>query len=95
MNGKPVVVTTEMRGVFFGYLENGIDKSPAEIELTNCRMCVYWSTDTKGVLGLAATGPTKECRVTLPVPKMTAYKITAILDCTPEAAEKWEQSPWK
>ena len=94
MNGKPVVVTTEHRGVFFGYLEDGQDKSPSEITLTNCRMCVYWSANTKGVLGLAATGPTTDCRVTHRVPKMCAYKITAILDCTPEATEKWESGPW-
>ena len=90
---KPVIVTTEHRGVFFGYVGDR-SKAPSEIEIEKARMCVYWSNDVKGVLGLAATGPTKGCRVTHAVPKFTAYKVTGILDCSPEAAEKWEQGAW-
>lgn len=93
MNKRPVVVTTEFRGVFFGYVKDD-SKSPERIELEQARMCVYWSTDVKGVVGLAATGPTKECRVTHSIPSMTAYKVTAVLDCSPEAAEKWEAGAW-
>lgn len=91
---RPVVVTTEFRGVFFGYVADDT-KMPERIDLESARMCVYWSADVKGVLGLAATGPSKDCRVTHAIPKMTAYKVTAILDCSPEAAEKWEQGVWK
>ena len=87
-----VVVTTENRGVFFGYVKS--DKSPASIILKDCRMCVFWSSETRGVLGLAATGPQKGCRITHSVPEMTAYKVTAVLKCTPEAAEKWEAGIW-
>lgn len=94
MKNKPVVVTTENRGVFFGYVTDD-SKSPAQITIEKARMCVYWDTDTKGVLGLAANGPTKGCRITHAIPAMTAYKVTAILDCSPEATEKWEQSVWK
>lgn len=91
---RAVVVTTEHRGVFFGYLEKGADKSPESIELRNCRMCVYWSAETKGVLGLAATGPVRGCKITHQVPKMIAYKITAVLDCAPEAVAAWEAGIW-
>lgn len=94
MNKKPVVITTENRGVFFGYVEDD-SKCPAEIVLSQVRMCVYWSSDVKGVLGLASTGPTKDCRITHAVPSVKLYKVTAILDCSPESAEKWEQSLWK
>lgn len=90
---KAVVVTTEHKGVFFGYVESD-EKAPAEIALNQARMCVYWSSDVKGILGLAATGPTKQCRVTHAVPKFTAYKITGILECSPEAIEAWEKGVW-
>lgn len=52
---RPVVVTTEYRGVFFGYAE---DTSGDIITLSNARNCIYWSAATGGFMGLAATGPT-------------------------------------
>lgn len=93
MNKKPVVVTTEHRGVFFGYVEDD-SKVPAEIVLGGARMCVYWSAETKGVLGLCATGPQKGCKVTHAIPKTTLYKVTGVFECTPEATEKWEEGVW-
>lgn len=94
MNKKPIVVTTKHRGVFFGYVEDD-SKSPSEIILAQVRMCVYWSSDIKGVLGLAVSGPSATCRITHAVSKVTLYDITGILDCSPDATEKWEQSLWK
>lgn len=91
---KAVVVTTKHRGVFFGYVEDD-SKAQAEIDLSDARMCVYWSADVKGVLGLAATGPTKECRITHSVPKMKVYEVTSVIECSSESAKKWEQSIWK
>lgn len=94
MNKKPIVVTTEHRGVFFGYVEPDYEYSPDKIELENARMCVYWSSSTKGVVGLAADGPNENCKITKKAPKLTAWKITAVLDCTPEATEQWEKDIW-
>ena len=91
---RAVVITTEHRGVFFGYVEDDT-KLPNEITLSQARMSVYWSADVKGVLGLAANGPSKDCRVTHSVPTFKTYKVTAVIDCTKEAAEKWEQNLWK
>lgn len=91
---KPVVVTTEYRGVFFGYVKDD-SEAPEKIELENTRMCVYWSADMKGIFGLASHGPSKDCRVTHAIPLFTAWKVTSVLDCTPEAAEKWEAAVWK
>lgn len=92
-NKEAVVVTTENRGVFFGYV---IDqkKVPSEITLKDARMCVYWSAATKGVLGLASTGPANGCKITSSVPEMVAYKVTAVLKCSPEAVEVWERGIW-
>lgn len=90
---RPVVVTTEHRGVFFGNLEseNGTEKT---VSLAAAQMCVYWSQDVKGVLGLAATGPSKNCRVTPAVPKIKLEKVTAIIDTTDEAVKAWATRPW-
>ena len=91
---KPVIVTTEFRGVFFGYVEDE-STAPKKINLTNARNCVYWSSESKGVLGLAAKGPNANCRIGPKVPAATIWKVTGIFECTPEATEAWESAPWK
>lgn len=90
---RAVVVTTEFRGVFFGYVEND-KETPTKIVLTDARNCVYWSAATKGVLGLAADGPGSDCRIGPKIPRLEVWKITAILDCTEKAVAKWEAAPW-
>ncbi len=89
--GVPLVVTTAKRGVFFGY---GVPTDAATIRLERARMAVYWSADVHGVLGLAATGPTKSCRITAPVPAITLNEVTAVMECSPEAAAAWEVGFW-
>lgn len=88
----PLVVTTEKKGVFFGY---GKPTTNKEIVITKARMCVYWSNKVKGVVGLAATGPTSDCRITLAIPKMHIREVTAVMECSPEAAAAWEKGPWQ
>jgi hypothetical protein len=90
---RPVVVTTEHRGVFFGNL-NGQDETAKTITLTDAHMCVYWSEDVKGILGLAATGPSKTCRITPKVPKITLQAVTAVIDATDKAVTAWTARPW-
>jgi hypothetical protein len=91
--GRAVVVTTEHRGVFFGYLAT--DDSPEKVVLADGRNCVYWSSDVRGFLGLAATGPTRSCKVGPKAPQLTVMKVTAIADCSEEAAKAWEEGPWQ
>lgn len=89
--GRPVIVTTAHRGVFFGYA----DKTDGEtIKLNRSRLCVYWSADCKGFMGLAANGPTKSCKIG-PAADIELRNITAVLECTPAAVEAWESAPWK
>lgn len=91
-NGKPkVVVTTKHRGVFFGELES---KEGTEVTLKDARVCVLWSRETKGFVGLAATGPLNGSRVSPAAPKMEIVDVTAVLHCSLEAVEKWESTPW-
>jgi hypothetical protein len=87
---RPVLVTTAHRGVFFGYA----DKTDGEtIKLSRSRLCVYWSTDCRGFMGLAANGPTKSCKIG-PAADIELRNITAVLECTSAAAEAWERAPW-
>lgn len=88
--GRPVLVTTEYRGVFFGYL---VGEAGDPIKLQRARNCVYWSNDLQGFLGLATTGPTSGCKIG-PAADIELRKITCIAEATPEAVEAWEKAPW-
>jgi hypothetical protein len=88
--GRPVMVTTAHRGVFFGYAD---DTQGEQIALKRARLCLYWSADVRGFMGLAATGPSKSCRVGPPA-DIAVRAITAVLEVTPEAVKKWEAAPW-
>ena len=89
-----LLVTTEHRGVFFGYGEKPNGSIPDALELKDARMCVSWSADVRGVHGLAAVGPSKNCRVGIKVPSLTLNKITSIAECSDEATQQWEKGPW-
>jgi hypothetical protein len=88
--GRPVIVTTAHRGVFFGY---ATDVDGETISLKRARLCVYWSADVKGFMGLASGGPTSGCRIGPPA-DITLRSITAVLSVTPEAVKAWESAPW-
>ena len=88
---RPVVVCTKYRGVFFGYTE---DTTNGTVTLTNARMCVYWHKSLKGVLGLASSGPSKGCRVGDAVERIELRGVTAIIECSDKAVERWEAAPW-
>lgn len=90
----PVMVTTEHRGVFFGYSAPGIDFTKPDIRIEDARMCTYWATSVKGILGLAATGPNKECRIGPKVPAITLAKVTSVTEVSDAAAQAWEVAPW-
>lgn len=90
--GRPVLVTTEHRGVFFGYADPG-DTEKTTIALKRARNCVYWSADVKGFLGLASKGPTSGCRVG-PAADITLHAVTCVAEVQPEAVKAWEEGPW-
>jgi hypothetical protein len=87
----PLVVTTE-RGVFFGYGSPNLDAE--HIRVTSARMVVYWGADCRSVVGLAANGPTNSCRIGPAAPAINIRNVTAIIECSDEAAKKFEQAPW-
>ena len=89
---RAVIVTTTHRGVFFGYTSDPADAD--KVRLRRCRMAVRWSRDVKGVLGLAAAGPTSGCRIS-PAADLCLRDITCVMECTAEAICAWEGAPWQ
>lgn len=89
--GRPVLVTTAHRGVFFGYAE---DTSGSTIKLSRARNCVYWPRENRGFLGLAADGPKKGARIGPPA-DIELRDVTSVAECTAAAVAAWEASPWQ
>lgn len=87
---RPVLVTTSWQGVFFGY---ATETEGETIFLKRSRLCVYWSPDLRGFMGLASHGPSDHCKVG-PAADITLRGITAVVEVVPEAVERWEKAPW-
>lgn len=87
--GRPVLITTEFRGVFFGYAG---DTSGDTVVLTGARNCIYWTAATGGFAGLAATGPAAGSRIGARVGKIELRKVTSVTEVTPVAVEAWEKA---
>lgn len=88
---KPLVVTTEHRGVFFGY---GIPSDAPTIKLEQAQMCIYWPQENKGVIGLAVEGPLKGSRIGPAAKYIILRGVTAVMEATKEAEERWKKMPW-
>ena len=86
-----VLVTTKHRGVFFGMFK---EQNGTTVTLAEAQNCLYWSADCHGFLGLAAKGPTKNCRIGPVVPEITVTDVTAVVACTDEAVKAWKAEPW-
>lgn len=84
---RPVLVTTEYRGVFFGYAS---DTSGDTITLKRARNCIYWPSGNGGFGGLAAEGPAKGARIGARIESIDLRKITAVAEVSHSAVEKWE-----
>ena len=85
------LVVTTARGVFFGWGQKTNDKI---ITLKKGRMCISWTADMRGVTGLAVLGPSMSCKIGLEVPELIIQDVTLVLECTPEAIERWQAAPW-
>ena len=88
---RAVVVTTIHRGVFFGY---AIDTTGKSIELKRARLCIYWSADLRGFMGLATSGPNKNCKIGPPA-NILVHDVTSVVEVSKAAIEAWEAAPWR
>lgn len=90
---KAVLVTTEFRAIFFGYVKDDT-KAPAEIILTGVRNCIYWPVAAGGFLGMVSDGPkNKDYRIGARVPEVTLYKITSVSPVSDSVARIWDEAP--
>jgi len=89
------LITTDntKRGVFAGLI-NPADADKQTIVAEEVRMCVKWTEDMKGVLGLASMGPSETCRITKAVKRATLQGVTATVELSDEALAKWRKEPW-
>lgn len=87
---RAVLVTTAHRGVFFGY---ATETGGSTIKLRAARLCVYWSTDLRGFMGLASHGPNSNCKIG-PAADIELRDITSVSEVTPEAADRWGKAKW-
>ncbi|WHZ35731.1 hypothetical protein [Sagittula sp. MA-2] len=88
---KPVLITTQHRGVFAGLVPEDQDMTARSMPLKSARMAIYWGT-TKGVMQLAETGPTAKSRISATADVPMLNDITAIFDITEKAWDAWKSA---
>ncbi len=88
---RPVLVTTQHRGVFFGLTSA---KEGAEtVKLAGCRNVLYWPAECKGFLGLAANGPVKGAKLGPAADSVELRNITSIADLSAATADVFSSFP--
>ena len=87
---RAVLITTEHRGVFFGYAD---DTDGDTIKLSNARNVLYWPAANAGFMGLAANGPKEGARVG-PEADIEVRKVTSVTEVTEEAANRFHEFVW-
>jgi hypothetical protein len=90
MEERAVIVTTSHRGVFFGYIT---DSAADPLPMRAARNVIYWPTETRGFLGLAANGPKNGARVGPPA-DIELKNITCVAAVSPAALKVWEKFTW-
>jgi hypothetical protein len=87
---RAVIVTTAHKGVFFGY---ATETGGMTIKLRAARLCVYWSSDLHGFMGLASQGPNGNCKIG-PAADIELRDITAVVEVCEAAVMRWEKATW-
>lgn len=88
---KPVLITTEHRGVFAGLIPEGQDLTARAMPLKSAKMAIYWGT-TKGVMELCDSGPTTKSKISAVADIPMLHNITAVFAISPDAWAKWEKA---
>ena len=88
---KPVLVTTQHRGVFVGLIPADQDLAARSMPLKSAKMAIYWGT-TKGVMELCESGPTKTSKISAPADIPMLHDITALFAIGEEAWAKWQKA---
>lgn len=85
---KPVLVTTQHRGVFAGLIESEQDLTAKAMPLKQARMAIYWGTK-RGVMELAEVGPNTNSKISAVADIPMLHDITGVFSITDEAWKKW------
>lgn len=88
---KPVLITTQHRGVFMGYVPDDQDMTARTMALKTAKCAIYWKTK-KGVAELAEIGPSDESRIGSPADIEAIHDITAVWAVTTEAEAAWKSA---
>lgn len=91
----PVVVTTEHRGVFFGYVDQASFETHVKtVQMQSVRVVTVWTKEMHGFLGLTVIGPSGSCHVSPGCIEGKIHDVTGVWRCTPQAVKAWEAEPW-
>jgi len=90
--GLYLIILTEFKEIFAGW---STDNPEGDIiKLAQARQVVYYSADTKGLLGLAANGPGKDSRVSNECPQVVVRKPVNVLLASDAAIERFKSIIW-
>ena len=91
---RPVIIRSQMAGVQFGLL---VGYEGREVHLKDARQMWQWKAAKGGTLLDCAThGITRSSsKLSGPVANMIALEVSAIIDCTKEAAESIGGAEWE
>lgn len=90
-NEVAVLVTTQHRGVFFGYVPADQDMTARTMALRGARMAIFWNTKT-GVAELAEIGPNSGSKCGARADIAALHDITAVWLCAKVAISAWESA---
>ena len=77
--------------VIFGRL---VEQREKLVVLAQARQALYYDSKTGGELGLAAFGPTGQCRISGEASRVELSEFGGLLmDCSPQAIESWHSAP--
>lgn len=85
---KPVLVTTQHRGVFAGLIPDDQDLSVKAMPLKEARMAIRWGT-TRGLMELCDSGPTSSSKISAPADIPMLHDITAVFAISDGAWATW------
>ncbi len=85
---KAVIITTEHRGVFFGFVEDDADLTQKTLGLKDAKMAIKWRT-TKGIAELAEIGPNENSLIGAKANVPVIHNVTAVFLVSKKAEEKW------
>lgn len=87
----PVIITTQHRGVFFGYVEENADLEARALSIRHAKMAIRWNT-TKGIGELALSGPNDGSIIGAEADIAALHDVTCVWYVTQEAAKKWDEA---